>query len=180
MNVAGEFLFLPAYYSMKKKNILLLLPCLLVGLIINSCKKDNQGTISKLIVGGKWQLASVMRFNFVGSTEGATDTLNTNCNLTQFFTFNSDNTCTYTNFDCLAQTSASAPWSLTSDQLHLQAAVVCDTSSTATASTFMPFKDAQIINLGQYSMVLLTGDIQTNYSLTAIRHQVQYGFVRVK
>jgi len=163
---------------MKKKNLLLLFSCLLVGLIINSCKKDNQGTIAKLLVGGKWQLASVMQYNYIGSSLTSTDTLNTTCTSTQYFTFSSDNTCTYTNFDCLPQTSASASWALTSDQLHLQAAVVC--KDTTAAGSSKPFADSQIINLGQYSMVLLTGDIQANYSLTAKRTQIQFGFVRVK
>jgi hypothetical protein len=147
-------------------------------MVINSCKKQNQVTIQTLFTGGSWQLASVLATHYVGNTMVSVDTLNTKCNLTQLFTFNSNNTCTYTNFDCIQQSTASAQWSLSTDEVTLFANVVCKDTTAVGSST--PFANAQITNLGNYSLVLLTGDIATNYSLTAKRRIVQYGFVRVK
>ena len=163
---------------MKIKYLLLLFTGLMIAIVISSCKKQNQVTIQTLFTGGSWQLASVLVTHYVGSTQVSFDTLNTKCNLTQSFTFNSDNTCTYKNFDCIQQSTASAPWSLSSDEVTLFANVVC--KDTTTVGSSMPFANAQITNLGNYSLVLLTGDIAPNYSLTAKRKIVQYGFVRVK
>ena len=162
---------------MRKKHLLLLLLLLIICLIVNSCKKNDQGSVAKLFIGGTWQLASINVVNYVGNTEGATDTLNTTCTKTQFFTF-TGNSCVYNNFDCITQTSAPASWSLTPNQLFLISNVVCKDSTSAGSSK--PFLYAKIQNLGQYSMILLTGDIQPNYSLTKIRKITQYGFVRVK
>jgi hypothetical protein len=163
---------------MKIKYLLLLFTGLMIAIVINSCKKQNQVTIQTLFTGGSWQLASVLVTHYAGSTQVSMDTLNTTCNLTQLFTFNSNNTCTYTNFDCIQQSPASAQWSLSSDQVTLFANVVCKDTTAVRSS--MPFANAQITNLGNYSLVLLTGDIAPNYSLTAKRRIVQYGFVRVK
>jgi len=163
---------------MKIKYLLLLFTGLMIAIVINSCKKQNQVTIQTLFTGSSWQLASVLVTHYVGSTQLSTDTLNTKCNLTQLFTFNSNNTCTYTNFDCIQQSPASAQWSLSSDEVTLFADVVC--KDTTAVGSSMPFANAEITNLGNYSLVLLTGDIATNYSLTAKRRIVQYGFVRVK
>lgn len=147
-------------------------------MVINSCKKMNQNPIQALFTGGTWQLASVMAFNYVGPSQISTDTLNTTCLLTQNFTFNTNNTCTYTNFDCIMQTPQAAQWSLTPNELFLQTNIVC--KDTTAAGSSMPFSYAQILNLGQYSLVLQTGDIQPNYSLTQHRRIIQYGFVRQK
>jgi hypothetical protein len=166
---------------MKRKSTFWFLICLTgIGLMVNSCKKQTQSPIQSLFTGGTWQLASVFAFNYIGNTQTTTDTLNadTTCHLTQFFTFNTNNTCTYTNFDCLTQTPAAASWTLTPNQLYLEANVVCKDTTKAGSST--PFSNAKIINLGQFSMVLQTGDIQPNYSLTQPRRIVQYGFVRQK
>jgi hypothetical protein len=162
----------------KNKFTLLLLSGIIITLIVNSCKKDNQGAIQTLFTGGTWQLASVLAFNYVGNTQMSIDTLNDSCKLTQFFTFNTNNTCTYTNFDCITQTATPAPFSLTPNQLILNAQIVC--KDTTAAGTSMPFANAGIVNLGQYSLILQTGDIQPNYSLTKKRRIVQYGFIRQK
>jgi hypothetical protein len=163
---------------MKIKYLMLLFTGLIVSMVVNSCKKENQVTIQSLFTGDTWQLASVLATNWVGPSAISVDTLNAKCNLTQFFTFNSDNTCTYTNFDCIQQSPASAQWSLSSDQVTLFANVVCKDTTARGSST--PFANAQINNLGNYSLVLTTGDIATNYSLTAKRRTIQWGFVRVK
>jgi hypothetical protein len=121
-------------------------------------------------------LASVQTQYFTGNQQDSVVTDSSTCITSQYFTFNTDNTCTYVNFDCLTQTTAAAPWSLTANQLFLQANVICkDTTKTGSSS---PFAYAQIFNLGVYSMVLYTGDIQPNYSLTAKRKIVVYGFIR--
>ncbi|WP_428328881.1 DUF5004 domain-containing protein [Mucilaginibacter sp.] len=163
---------------MKKKYFLLLLLIITAGLIINSCKKDTSNPIQTLFTGGKWQLASVMVFHFVGNTKISTDTLNDSCKYDQFFTFQKDNTCTYVNFDCLPQPTASGTWSLTDNKLFLQSNMVC--KDTTAVGSSQPFSYSSIINLGQFSMVLQTGDIQPNYSLTKKRTVIQYGFIRQK
>lgn len=175
--MTGIFTF--AVISLMKNNrLLLLLTGLIVALVINSCKKSGQNPIEALFTGGTWQLASVQIFNYTGNAQTSVQTLTDSCKTTQFFTFNKDNTCIYTNFDCITQTSTSAKWSLAPNQLFLMAEIVCkDTSATGTSQ---PFINAQIINLGQYSLVLNTGDIQPNYSLTKKRRIIQYGFIREK
>ncbi len=160
---------------MKKKYLLLLL-IIITGLIINSCKKTGQSPIAALFTGGTWQLASIQITKYVGNTQVSDTTLNDTCS--QYFTFNKDNTCTYTNFNCITQPTAQGTWTLTPNQLFLNADMVCkDTSATGSSK---PFLNAQIFNLGQYSMVLNTGDIAPNYSLTQPRTIVQYGFIRQK
>ena len=161
---------------LKNKYALLLLLGLMAALGINSCKKSSQSPIHALFTGGSWQLASVLAFNSIGNSLISTDTLNISCSLVQQFTFNSS-TCTYTNFDCLTQSPAAAAWSLAPNQLFLDAEVVC--KDTTLAGSSKPFQNAKIVNLGQYSMILQTGDIQPNYSLTKPRRVVQYGFIRI-
>src|ERR1700712_4980903 len=103
----------------KNKSSFLLISLIVIALVVNSCKKDNTGSIKTLFTGGKWQLASVLAFNYTGNTQTSIDTLNDSCKLTQFFTFNTDNTCSYVNFDCITQTPAAATYSLTPNQLFL-------------------------------------------------------------
>ncbi len=161
---------------MKQKRPLLLLMLVAIALVVNSCKKDSQSPIQALFSVGTWQLASVQVYNYIGNSQTSVQNFTDSCATTQFFTFNKNNTCTYTNFDCIPQTSTTAKWSLTPNQLYLVAEIVCKDSTKAGSS--QPFINAQIINLGQYSMVLNTGDIQPNYSLTKHRQIIQYGFVR--
>jgi hypothetical protein len=168
---------------MKNKKILFSLTVAILaiaGLVINSCKKDNQNSVETLLTRGKWQLASVMVYNFVGSSQvGTTDTLNTNCDSTQIFTFNTNNTCGYTNFECIPQKSTGS-WTLSSDQLTLISNMTCiDTLIGGKVDPLpsKPFQNTKIINLGQYSLVLETGDINTFYTSTTKRRIVQYGFV---
>ena len=154
-----------------------MLAAMLIGFGITSCKKSSQDYIQTLLTDQQWQLASVQVFHFVGSSQLPTDTLNTTCNLVQTFKFNTDKTCTYTNFDCITQT-ASGHWALAQNELFL--ATDIKTTDTTTTDNGVPFKNAQIINLGQYSMILKTGDLETFYSPTQVRTITQYGFIRVK
>ena len=163
---------------MKKIRLLLLFFGLLTGVIINSCKKTGQSSIQALFTGGTWQLASVMAFNYIGNTQISTDTLNSTCQFPQYFTFQTNNTCIYTDFDCISQTPPPASWSLSPNQLYLDAEVVCKDTTTTGASK--PFSNAKIVNLGRFSLILQTGDFQPNYSLTKKRRVVQYGFIRKK
>ena len=166
---------------MKNKRLFLfLLALILIAVGVNSCKKQNQSPIEQLFTGGYWELASVTATYYTGNQQDSVVTLNTDtaCQAGQKFTFLTNNTCTYTNFDCLTQTTAAASWSLTPNQLYLQANVVCKDTSDKGSS--IPFAYAQIENLGQFSLVLNIGDIQPNYSLTAPRRIVQYGFINQK
>jgi hypothetical protein len=168
---------------MKNKKLLFLLTIAFLaatGLIINSCKKDTQDSVQTLLTRGKWHLASVLVYNYVGSSQvGKTDTLNTNCDSTQIFSFNTNNTCTYSNFECIPQKS-SGNWTLSSDQLTLisnMTAIDTLIGGKVDALPGKPFQSAKIVNLGQYSLVLQTGDINTFVTATTKRRIVQYGFV---
>ena len=182
--VESYFLLLLWYCKMKYKHLLLFfIGLLVIGMLVNSCKKDDQGTIKQLFSGNTWQLASLIRYSYTGSSLDIADTLNVNCETTQFFTFNSDNTCTYTNFDCKSQPVAKGNWSLSSDKLFLMSDITCqDTipSSTGTPHTTKPFTIARIMNLGQYSLVLQTGNLDVYYPPDEKRMYYVYGFVRVK
>jgi hypothetical protein len=154
-----------------------------IGLLVNSCKKSNQDYIATLITGNQWQLSSVTKTNYVGASTISVETLDTACNLTQVFKFSADKTCTYTNFDCLTQ-SVKGTWSLSQDKLFLYANILCrDTITRAandTTKSSKPFGTARIVNLGQYSLILQTGDLETYYPPTQARTVYQWGFVRVK
>jgi hypothetical protein len=164
---------------MKNKRLFFLLSAAIaIAMIVNSCKKQTQSPIQQLFVGGQWELASVTVTYYTGDQVDST-VVDTTCHMAQYFTFLANNTCTYTNYDCLTQTPAAASWTLTANQLFLQANVVCKDTSSKTGSS-MPFSDAQIENLGQYSLILNIGSIQPNYSLTQPRVIYTYGFIRQK
>ncbi|RVU00168.1 hypothetical protein EOD41_14505 [Mucilaginibacter limnophilus] len=159
---------------MKRRNILFLIIGLAVISLYNSCKKDELSTIDALVSSGTWELASLQVFNYVGDTKGKTDTLYRDCDFKQLFKFNADKTCTYSNYSCLEQTTT-GKWSLSKDKLFLLSDIACDTSET---ESIQPFTNTKIVTLGQYSMVLQTGDLQTNYPANQRRRIVQYGFVK--
>lgn len=173
-----HFLILCTCNKMKLKvRLLLLFVLATTSILINSCKKSKQDYIETLITGNQWQLSSAMVTTYIGSGMVSEVTLDTTCNLAQMFRFNSDKSCTYTNFDCLTQTSKGT-WLLSNDKLFLYANMTCQDTTTAKRSK--PFLTARIVNLGQYSLILQTGDLQTYYSPTQKRIRYQWGFVRVK
>lgn len=149
--------------------------------LYNSCKKDDPTNIRNLFTAGPWELASLQVFNYVGTTLGETDTLNTDCDKKQIFTFNNDNTCTYSNYDCLDQ-APTGNWSLSRDRLYLLSDILVNTTTTDTSLTdtgsLRPFTNTKIVNLGQYSMVLQTGDFQETNQPNRVRKVVQYSFTR--
>lgn len=162
---------------MRIKLFLLFLFCLVfIGMVTNSCKKDKD-YIQTLFSGGQWQLASVMRVHILNNATFQTDTLNTECNQTQIFLFNTDNTCSYTNFDCVTQPKAIGKWSLSSNKLILMADMICQDTLTGSSK---PFGNARIMNLGQYSLVLRTGQYNTYYPAGDTVVYTDYSFVRVK
>jgi hypothetical protein len=162
---------------MKNKLSYLLIPAIIsIALFINSCKKDNQSSINTLLTRGAWQLSSVRITESVGDTVKLDTTLNT-CDTTQLFTFYADNTCTYTNFNCKRQPIAKGNWNLTPNRLFLASNIVCQ--DTTAAGSSKPFTYCAINTLGNYSMVLYTGDI-VNYTTTSRRRILRYGFVRQK
>lgn len=153
----------------------------MVGLVVNSCQKTKQDYIATLIAQNQWQLSSATVTTYTGSTQISQLTLDTACLVTQIFKFNTDNTCSYTNFDCLTQ-ATKGTWGLSQDKLFLNVNMTCkDTIARADTTTHSkPFQTAQIVNLGQYSLVLKTGDLETYWSPTQRRVIYQWGFVRVK
>ncbi|MFD2145195.1 hypothetical protein [Mucilaginibacter antarcticus] len=151
---------------------------LAINLLVNSCKKEQRNTLPTLLTtGGAWQLASVQYTILVGDTVKLDTALNIDCDTTQIFTFTADNNCTYTNFNCKVQPTARGKWQLSQNRLFLNSTVVCQDTTAAGSST--PFSNAQIVNLGEYSLVLRTGDLQ-NFNNGARRKVIRYGFVRQK
>jgi len=145
-------------------------------MLFNSCKKDSSDSVAYFLTYGPWTLASVQVFHYVGDTQVKTDTLNTSCNVKQTFTFNSDNSCAYVNYHCITQNS-SGNWNIGSDNLTLTCNLPAQDTSKNTTVPVKAFQTALIDNLGQYSLVLKTGDIQTFYKSTTVRTITRYGFV---
>jgi hypothetical protein len=162
---------------MKNKTLpFILLGFVLVILLVNSCKKAAQGTIESVLTSSGWQLASVTQTTYLGDAILSTETLNANCSLTQIFAFKTDNSCTYTNFECIQQ-NASGKWALSPDKLTLYANLT--SKDTTAAGSSQPFDTTRIVNLGLYSMVVETGPV-SNFSTTLSRKIRRYGFVRQK
>ena len=145
-----------------------------VCIIINSCKRDNVDNISTLLTSGYWQLASVRQVKFLGDTQLSDTT--TTCDSVQTFTFNKDKTCTFVNFGCAAN-RINGSWSLNSTKLFLMSDL---TAPDSTGKPYQPFGYTRISNLGDYSLVLETGDIQNYYNATDRRTLYRWGFVRIK
>lgn len=152
------------------------LGAIVIGFTANSCKKTNQNYLQTLLTDGHWQLASLTVTQTRNDTTLLNDTINSSCNMVQSLTFNTSGTCTYTNFDCISQ-NVTGHWSLTSNQLYL----VSDLKFQDTTAIVnpIPFTNAQIFNLGQYSLVLRTGDLGIYYPPNTVLTVFTYGFVRV-
>ena len=150
---------------------------IVVGFTANSCKKTNQNYLQTLLTDGHWQLASLTVTQTRNDTTLTQDTINSLCNLTQALTFNSGGTCTYTNFDCISQT-VTGHWVLSANQLFLLSDLKFQDTTAIVNPT--PFTNAQILNLGQYSLVLKTGDLGIYYPPNTVLTVFTYGFVRVK
>jgi hypothetical protein len=162
---------------MKKKISFWCLPVLLlVTFAVNSCKKTDQSNIPNLLTIRQWELASVQVYYYIGDTQQSTDTIT--CDTTQIFKFYKDGSCTYTNFDCRDQAIAKGTYSLSDTKLTLFADMVCLDNSTTGSSK--PFANAQISNLGEFSMVLQTGDTQAYYTSNQPRTIYRWGFIRQK
>jgi len=163
---------------MKKAPLLFFLLLISIALIVNSCKKDNLSHIPGLMAG-KWQVASIEVYNYIGDSKISTDVLDTTCTITQYFIFNSDNSCSYINFQCNSDT-AKGRWSLTANKLFLASDMICNDTTKSSGGTSKPFANAKIVTLGNYSLVLETGDVEPNYSATKKRRVMRYGFIRQK
>lgn len=152
------------------------MPLLIVsGIFISSCKRQLDSDIPDVLVNGAWDLSSIRITVNRGDTVKLDTTYSINCK--QTFTFNSDKTCTYTNFDCKDQPVAKGGWELVGNRLFLVSNIVCQ--DTTAAGSSKPFTYCSINTLGRYSMVLLTGDF-ISYNNSALRRVVRYGFVRQK
>lgn len=161
---------------MKNKARFFLFGLICLALVTNSCKKIAQSSIENALTSSPWQLASVTQTTYLGEAITSTETLNTNCSLTQIFAFKTDNSCTYTNFECIQQ-NASGKWSLSDDKLILY--VDMTSQDTTVVGSSKPFATARIINLGLYSMVVETGPV-SNFTTTVPRKIRRYGFIRQK
>lgn len=159
--------FWPVLIRMKYKfSLLLVFIITAIVLLSNSCKKDNNDQLSYFLTNGPWSLASQQVFHFVGDTLKRTDTINLAC--TQKVTFNKDNTSQYLNYNCTSN-SGNGKWQLNTDNLTLQSPIIFGKDTL--------FNNAQIINLGQYSLVLQTGSTGAFYTSKTVRQITRYGFI---
>ncbi len=163
---------------MKFKSTLYTLSALLViGLSANSCKKSNQDYLQTLLTGGQWQLTALQVTYYTGANIDSTVQKNTTCNLFQIFKFNTDNTCSYTNYDCITQAPV-GHWQFQSGELYLSSDITCQDTTAAKKS--QPFLTSKIINLGSNLLILQTGDLQIYFTPTQKRKITQYTFARQK
>ncbi|MFD1255663.1 hypothetical protein ACFQ3S_02540 [Mucilaginibacter terrae] len=170
-------------YSIKSKlPVVIVLAFMLSGWFISSCNKgDEEQTISTFLTDrdGLWRLASLRVETLHGDTSKRRDTLNTNCVFNQSFTFKPDGTCTYEDFSCLDQTT-NGTWELaTTDSVIFRSNMVC--KDTTVTGTGRPFAKAQVLNLGQNSLVLqvVRTDTLRKTPLVVLRRRISnYGFIR--
>lgn len=158
-----------------KKIYFLLAGLLITSFFLNSCKKEKQTSIPSLFTNGTWQLGSIQEAKYLGGSRLSLDTLQ--AKTTQIFAFNKDMTCSYTNFDDKAGT-VNGTWSLSDTKLFLFSTITYP--EITTTGTKQPFINCHILSLGEYSLVIEAGDIQTYYNPTDKRTIRTYGFVRIK
>jgi hypothetical protein len=146
----------------------------LVILMNTSCQKDKT-SIDYFLTNGTWQLANLQEYTYIGSTLQKTDTINKKCQLLQLITFNTNQSVNYSgNFQCNTQTAA-GKWSLfQKDTIRLQSDLLLKDSLN---QNIQPFKDSRVLNLGQYSLVIETGDISPVYTSRQVRKILRYSFV---
>jgi hypothetical protein len=149
-----------------KLSLLLLFTIAGIALLSNSCKKDNGDQLSYFLTSGTWSLASQQVYHYVGDTLKKTDTVTLAC--TQKLTFKTDNTAQYQNYKC-NNSSGSGQWNITPENLTIQSPIIIGTDTL--------FKNSQIVNLGQYSLVLQTGSIGAFYTSKTVRTITRYGFI---
>jgi hypothetical protein len=149
-----------------KVYVLLVFVAAVVVLCSNSCKKDNSDQLSYFLTNGSWSLASQQVYHFVGDTLKKTDTIALAC--TQKLTFSNDNTSQFQNYKC-NNSSGTGHWNINQDNLTLQSPIIIGADTL--------FKNAQIVNLGQYSLVLQTGSISPVYTSKTVRLITRYGFI---
>lgn len=155
---------------MKKLHFSFLSVMLFTCLAINSCKKSDQTSLTDFLTQRPWKLALKQRLAYINSALVKTDTLESACQLSQTLTFNSNKNYTYQNYSC-SKSTISAPWSITSDYLYLNLNSIISINSTKAKNV------ARIINLGQYSLVFDTGDINTVHKITDSVIVFRYGFI---
>lgn len=153
---------------------------MLGGWLISSCKKEDSGSyINVFLAGGReWQLASQQVNTYHGDTLKRTDTLNRTCTLNQVFNFSNDGNCSYTNYSCIGQ-AVRGTWQITTqDSLVLRVNILLKDTSARGSSR--PFANAQIINLGQNSLVLqstITDTFRRVPTVVLRRRITRYAFI---
>jgi hypothetical protein len=193
-------------YNIKSKlPLLVVLGLMLGGWLISSCNKgDEASSVNAFLTDrGVWRLASVRTETFHGDTSKFKDTLNTECKFNQTFTFNNDGTCTYEYFHCLDQVTT-GNWelvnvplanntnnnnntdnSINTDSVILRSGMVCKDTSVvrkdpSVGGSSKPFSKAQVINLGQNSLILQvvrTDTLRKTPVVVLRRKVVDYGFI---
>jgi hypothetical protein len=159
---------------------LLILALMLNGWLVSSCKKDNeQSSITSFLTGDRvWRLASMQVQTLHGDTLKRTDTLNTDCEKNQTFSFNSNGSSTYEDYCCRDQTSTGTWQMTTQDSIMLKVNMVCE--DTTKIGRSKPFANTQVINLGQNSLILRSVKIDTfrKTPVVVLRRKITtFGFI---
>ncbi len=162
-------------FMIKRPKIFFLPILLLVCFAINSCKKNDLVSIKDFLTRQPWKLALKQRLAYVNNALVKTDTLESNCKLSQTLNFNNNGKYTYQNYSC-ANGSLNSAWSFTPDYLYLNLNSVISVT-TATANNPSKQNVARIINLGQYSLIFDAGDINTIHKITDSVIVFRYGFI---
>ncbi|MVN21516.1 hypothetical protein [Mucilaginibacter arboris] len=160
----------------RNSKLLLLLILLIAVFAVNSCKKDEQSSISDFLTRSTWNLALLQRFKYVNEALVKTDTIQAGCTLNQTLLFNADNTYNFNNYSCKTGLLSST-WSFTPDMLYLNLnSVISQTSPTFSSKQNV----ARIINLGQYSLSFDAGDVNIVHKPTDTVVIYRYGFIHSK
>ena len=157
-----------------------LLAGILLTLLLNSCKKDEQASLRDYLSGyGRWELASLQSTSSKRFAVSVTDTLITTCGTDRFnLAFDASNNVSFQNFQCLKGT-ATGSWTLNKDSLmmHINVRVTDTLHRTSKAENLVPFANARIETLGRNSLVLIIGDIKPYYPDDSTHVSYRYSFI---
>ncbi|RYE29999.1 MAG: hypothetical protein EOP42_13120 [Sphingobacteriaceae bacterium] len=155
---------------MTKLHLKFLTVLLLACFTFSACKKNDRASLTDFLTQKPWKLALKQRLAYLNNALVKTDTLESNCQLSQTLTFNNNGNYTYQNYAC-ANRNVSAGWSFTPDYLYLNLNSIISINSDKAQNV------ARIINLGQYSLVFDTGDINLTRKATDSVIVFRYGFI---
>ncbi len=177
--VCGILYFYRVYIIKNKFSLTVICVLMLSSWLVSSCNKgDETSSVDIFLTSGLWRLASVRVQTLHGDTTIRRDTLNTTCRFNQTFTFDRNGQCTYEYFSCIDQVTKGNWQLIRTDSVILRSGMV--SKDTSKLGTTMPFRKAQVVNLGQNSLVLevvLTDTLRRLPVVVLRRRITRYGFI---